>query len=261
MHPYGLIRRVVLWTRFCLRAKPVSSVHSPMIFKLMQNIKGAKASRSDFKAVEELRFTLKRDSGHISFVDHGDGKQIKTKSVCSIARKSAKSRKLCLWLAEIVKFVQPKNGIELGTSLGLSLAYQQLASPDTHFTSLEGSSEIADLARRNLDSLNLQSEVITGDFEDTLSPLLNELSSLEYAFIDGHHQQEPTLRYFEQLMGKLSPEGCIVMDDIYWSEGMQNAWKTIINDSRVSLSIDLFHMGVVFIRPGVEKQHFNLRVW
>ena len=51
----------------------------------------------------------------------------------------------------------------------------------------------------------------------------------------------------------------IVIDDIYWSEDMNEAWKEIISDDSVAFSIDLFRMGIVFFDHSVmPKQHFKL---
>jgi hypothetical protein len=40
---------------------------------------------------------------------------------------------------------------------------------------------------------------------------------------------------------------------------MKSAWKAIINHSEVTISIDLFFVGLVFFRKGIEKQHFVLK--
>jgi hypothetical protein len=40
---------------------------------------------------------------------------------------------------------------------------------------------------------------------------------------------------------------------------MEHAWKKIIDDKRVSLSVDIFEMGLVFLNKGVAKQHFIIR--
>jgi len=52
---------------------------------------------------------------------------------------------------------------------------------------------------------------------------------------------------------------CIIFDDIYWSEGMQQAWTEICARPEVTLSLDLFHMGVVFFNPGLTKEHYYIR--
>ena len=57
-------------------------------------------------------------------------------------------------------------------------------------------------------------------------------------------------------------EGTVfIFDDIHWSKEMEEAWNEIKQDSRVTISIDLFKIGIVFFRKGQVKQDFVLRFW
>jgi len=86
------------------------------------------------------------------------------------------------------------------------------------------------------------------------------LSSVDFAFIDGNHRQEPTERYFKELLAKTNNDSILVFDDIHWSREMEDAWKTIKNNAAVTCSIDLFFIGIVLFRKEFkEKQHFAIR--
>ena len=61
------------------------------------------------------------------------------------------------------------------------------------------------------------------------------------------------------LLEKIDENSIIVFDDIYWSDQMEEAWKEIVNNKRVTLSIDLFKMGIVFFHPSIVKEHYKLR--
>jgi predicted O-methyltransferase YrrM len=126
---------------------------------------------------------------------------------------------------------------------------------------VEGSKEIAKLAKQNFGALELQNiELKEGNFDNELSSVIYHLSSIDFAFIDGNHRQEPTERYFHQLLTKINNDSILVFDDIHWSLEMEAAWETIKNHSAVSCSIDLFFIGIVFFRKEFkEKQHFVIR--
>ncbi|MBD0257317.1 MAG: SAM-dependent methyltransferase, partial [Cytophagales bacterium] len=47
--------------------------------------------------------------------------------------------------------------------------------------------------------------------------------------------------------------------DIYWSAEMMSAWEEIKRHPAVTLTVDLFHVGLVFFRRKQPKQHFTLR--
>ena len=49
------------------------------------------------------------------------------------------------------------------------------------------------------------------------------------------------------------------MDDIYWSRGMQRAWKEVSSWPEVQVSIDLFHMGVLLLRKDLTKTKIKIK--
>ncbi len=98
-----------------------------------------------------------------------------------------------------------------------------------------------------------------GNFDKTLKPTLSSIDKLDWVFIDGNHQKEPTIRYFEQCLEKCTSDSVLLFDDIYWSKGMAEAWENIKQHPRVSVTLDLFQVGIVFIREGQSKQDFWIR--
>jgi hypothetical protein len=52
----------------------------------------------------------------------------------------------------------------------------------------------------------------------------------------------------------------VILDDIHWSEEMEQAWKHCKDHDLVTLSIDLFFIGILIFRKEIkEKQHFRIR--
>jgi predicted O-methyltransferase YrrM len=183
------------------------------------------------------------------------------RTISSIAKTAAKPKKFGQLLYRLVKYYQPETIIELGTSLGITTSYLSLAAPGAKLVTMEGSNAVAAVARQNFNALGLKNISVTeGNFDDTLLPALSNLSSVDLCFIDGNHRQEPTERYFRQLLPKLTNDSILVFDDIHWSHEMEQAWKTISQHEAVRCSIDLFFIGIVFFRQEFkEKQHFVIR--
>lgn len=77
-------------------------------------------------------------------------------------------------------------------------------------------------------------------------------------FFDGNHQEEATLQYFEACLKKTNEDSIFVFDDIHWSSGMTAAWNKIKAHPQVSISIDLFQLGILFFRKGQAKEDFVL---
>jgi hypothetical protein len=52
----------------------------------------------------------------------------------------------------------------------------------------------------------------------------------------------------------------LIFDDIHWSRDMERAWAAIKKDPRVLLTVDLFFIGLVFVREEFKvKQEFTIR--
>jgi len=183
-----------------------------------------------------------------------------TASVASIARAS-KPKFWATLLFKLARKVPPTSGVELGTCVGISAAYQGFAmqlNGKGKLVTLEGSPETAKIAQETLDGLGLSnSQVIVGPFHETLDETLRQSNPIDYFFNDGHHDRDAVLRYFEQAKPYLTEDAMVVFDDISWSPGMREAWETIERDERVALSVDLHDVGVVLLgkRSGDVGKH------
>ena len=168
----------------------------------------------------------------------------------------------------MIRHYQPETILELGTSLGITTSYLSLAKPDAQLITMEGAIAIAEKARQNFKTLKLLQGIpfgqnlslIEGNFDQTLSATISKLPVLDFAFIDGNHRQEPTERYFKQLLPVTHNDSILIFDDIHWSRDMEQAWETIKQNASVRCTIDLFFIGIVLFRQEFkEKQHFKIR--
>lgn len=239
-------------------------VHSPFVYNFIEKILTDKKEYTCYSTIEAQRKILLQDETVIEVEDFGAGSTvIKTNKrvVKKIAASSLKSKKFAQLLYRIVQYYQPKTIVELGTSLGITSSYLAAGSTITKLFTFEGSANIAAKATQiftNLEYTNLT--LVEGDFAKTLPPLLSSLQEIDLAFIDGNHKKEPTLNYFHQLLQHSTNSTILIFDDIHWSAEMEAAWEQIKKHSKVTLTIDLFFIGLVFINTDFkEKQHFKIR--
>jgi predicted O-methyltransferase YrrM len=239
-------------------------VHSPFVFDFIIHVLNDQRHFYAYDQVEALRQKLLQDKTELTIEDFGAGSTVdktKKRTVASIAKHAAKPTKYAQLLFRIVQYYQPATVLELGTSLGISTAYMGMANPQAKLVTGEGSTAIAAQARQNFRQLGVQQvQVVEGNFDNTLPQLLQQLSAIDLAFIDGNHRLGPTLRYFEQLLPLTNEHSIVIFDDIHWSEGMEQAWQQVKEHPAVTLSIDLFFIGLVFFRRDFKvKQHFTVR--
>ena len=239
-------------------------MHSPFVFDFITKVLNDKTVYTEYEKVEALRDRLLNDNTILEVEDFGAGSAIDKKnkrSISSIVKNAAKPKKFGQLLFRMVKHYQPATILELGTSLGITTSYLSLAKPEARLITIEGAKEIAEVAKRNFRNLEIRNiEITEGNFDNTLSSVVRGLSTVDFAFIDGNHRKEPTLRYFQQLLAKANNDSILVFDDIHWSSEMGAAWDTIKNNATVTCSIDLFFIGIIFFRKEFkEKQHFVIR--
>ena len=118
--------------------------------------------------------------------------------------------------------------------------------------------QIAEIAKEGFGKLGISNiNLIKGNFDDLLPGILFDLGKVDFAFIDGNHRKDPTLLYFYSLLNKINKTSILVFDDIHWSAEMEEAWELIKTHPSVTLTIDLFFIGIVFFRNEFKtKQHF-----
>ena len=240
----------------------VHHLHSPFAYDLVKNIVNDKQRYPDYMKINTLRKQLHKDHSEIMVTDFGAGiggkeDALNLKSVTSLYKNNSIRSKYGELLYRLIKHFQPENILELGTSLGISTAHMSVATPDASIITLEGSNEIAEKAAENFTKLglnNIRQEI--GNFDYVLDAIIDNMPKIDFAFIDGNHRKEPTIRYFESCLRKSHNDTVIIFDDIHWSEEMNEAWKFIQNHQSVTLTLDLFQFGIVFFRKELSKQDF-----
>lgn len=182
-------------------------------------------------------------------------------TVGAICRSASKPPEWCLLLLRMVRELRPQTCLELGSCVGLSAAYQAaglvLCGNTGRLVTLEGATPLAAVARETIEELGLaeRAEVRLGRFQDTLDDALRDLETVDLAFIDGHHDEDATVAYFNEIAPYMARDGVVIFDDINWSPGMRRAWHTIVTDSRTGESVDMGGVGLALMDddpPGLQ---------
>jgi predicted O-methyltransferase YrrM len=234
-------------------------IHSPFIYELLTEIIEEEKLFYSYEEISLLREELVNNDNIIFVNDFGTGKS-KNHKISDIAKKSSIQTKHGELIFRLVNHFQPKTIVELGTSLGISTLY--LAKPNSQATvyTIEGCPEKANLARKNFKNLKVSNiELITGRFEDVVPSLISRLNLIDFAYIDGNHKKIPTITYFDLLVKKVDNDSVVIIHDIYYSKEMYEAWQIIIKHPKVTATIDIFYMGIIFFRHEMQQQNFIIR--
>lgn len=246
-----------------LKSTNEHGVHSPFVFELLTNVVYNTSDYYVYRKIEALREELLLSNQLIQTEDLGAGSQFQKnnfKKIKDIAKNAAKSEKYAQLLFRLVNHFQPSCVLELGTSLGISTAYLASANSKIKIISIEGCPETAKVASQNFKKLELENiEQVVGNFNNVLSAIVSKQDKIDFVLFDGNHRKKATLDYFHTCLEKMNENSVFVFDDINWSDEMREAWKEIKDHRQVTVTIDLFFLGIVFFRKEQVKQHFMIK--
>ncbi len=244
-------------------AKSRHGTHSPFVYRLADEVIYDFSIKSDYFIIEQQRKKLFNDDSTITVTDLGAGSHLNKntiKKVSQIAKNALKSPRLAQLIYRLANDTNAKSVIELGTCLGITSAYLAKANPNAQMITIEGCPETAAVAKKNFQDLDLNAiELHVGNFDLILPDIIAKQPTLDFVYVDGNHRKEATLNYFKWCLPKVTEGSLLIFDDIYWSDGMKEAWQEIKNHPDVTVTIDLFWIGLVYFKKGQAKEHFKLK--
>lgn len=261
-------------------------IHSPYLFELVRFILRDRNSYYCFADIERRRELLLACVDEIEVLDYGsqgspEGKTVRRR-VCDIARTHLESPRVAQTLFRLANWMstraqRPLAILELGTSFGITTAYLAASGSRNRVVTMEGSHEVLKIAQGVWRALKMENiEWREGPIDNTLATgdsLLNNYAHagetasspslperLDIAYIDANHTCDATMRYAQRLMPLLVEKGVLIIDDIHYSEPMERAWNELKNDPRVTTSMDLYHVGMLFVDPHYLKRHYTIKL-
>ncbi len=259
----GFAGLVFSYIKHFVKANSKYGIHSPFVYRLVTDCIFKKISSAEFEFIENHRKRLRADKSKIPVNEFGaknNGIAGKKDTISRIARNSLKSSKQAKLLYKVADYFECNNILELGTSFGITTSYLCKARPDALVNSIEGNSKVAGMANNIFESLELKNiRLHIGDIDNLLIPVLENIDAPDLIFLDANHTKNATIKYFNILIDYIDDNSLLIIDDIYWSNGMEKAWNEICDHHKVSVTVDLFYMGLVFFKKGLSKENFIIR--
>lgn len=214
-----------------------------------------------FPNIENVRYQFAQSNNSIEVVDLGSGSNVANsnkRKISDIATKGISKRKFSELYERLIRHFDYKTVIELGTSLGVNTLYLSKSHNSRVFT-FEGDPSLAAIALAVFEgNEKTNTELIEGNIDETLPLFLEKNKKVDFALIDANHTYKATSNYFNLLLDHISDHTCLVFDDIHMNGEMEKAWNEIKSHYQVTVTIDLFQVGLVFFNPEIRKQDFIL---
>lgn len=255
--------RLKSYWNYLRNKRSIQYIHSPFLFELMKFVfdDSFKYRLAEFDQIEMVRKGNLANTTVIEFDDLGAGgdvQRIKNLTVSSLAGRSVKQGKYARFLYRLGYHQKSQTVVELGTSLGITTAYFSLI-PDVVVHTVEGDARIQAVAAKNWDTLGFRNiHSYLGDLNESSDIIYQGVGKIDFLFIDANHRLEAMIRYYLQALPFLHDRSVVVFDDIHWNPETLKAWNVIKSRSEITLSFDIFQMGVAFFNPDLSKEDFTL---
>lgn len=251
------------YLKFLWNSKNEHGVHSPFVFSLLTKCFYDKKSKPEYSTLNNYRKSFLENKNFINVTDFGAGSKVfksNKRQISKIAKTAGISKKRAELLFRVTNYFEPKNILEIGTSLGLATSALALGNPKAKVITLEGCPQTTNQCQLQLQKFNFNNvENVISEFELYLNNLKLETLNFELIYFDGNHSKKTTLAYFDLLLPTIDNDSVWIFDDIHWSSEMEEAWGIIKKNPKVTVTIDTFQWGFVFFRREQEKEHFIIR--
>ncbi|MCU0320280.1 MAG: class I SAM-dependent methyltransferase [Flavobacteriales bacterium] len=237
------LRQLSSYLGHLVKARNRHGVHSPFVYDLIAQVLRPSDVLPAYAEIEQARADLLDSDQTIRVNDLGAGSRVHDQAlrrVADMARTALKPPKQAQLLYRLARYLDARQVLELGTSFGITTLYLASGAEEGDVHTIEGCPHL-------------------GSFRSALPDVLRRMDTVDLVFIDGHHAEGPTREYFELCLQHAHNDTVLVLDDIHWSRGMEAAWSAIKAHPRVTVTIDLYSLGLVFLRSEQAKEHFRLR--
>lgn len=257
------MEQLLAYICFWLRSTNQHGVHSPFVYDLVTRCFYDKSQHPAYATLKDHRDFFLKDASSIEVTDFGAGSRVfnsNSRKVAKIAKTAGITKKRQRLLFRLMQYLNIKNSLELGTSLGLATAAMSLGQPGASIHTVEGCPQTAQKAHAGFDAFHLDKIALhIGAFDDFLDQLTAD-TTFDLIYLDGNHDEQHTIDYFNKLIHHKNLSSVMVLDDINWSKGMQRAWQYVKGHPEVTVTIDTFFWGLVFFRKEQAPQHFTIRL-
>ncbi len=239
-----MIYQIRHYLKFLLKSTNQHGVHSPFVYQLVTKCFYDQSNFQEYTKIEDYRKALLKN---------------KTQLISHIAKPERISKFQTKLLFRLVKYLDCNSILEIGASLGLSAQAMSLGNPKGQITIIGNCPDISQFSKDNFKQQKLNNiQVGSGDF----TKMIQDQKSNTYDLVLFNHQhlKEATLQSFESLLPTIHNDTVFIFNNIYRSKSITESWINISQHPKVTVSIDCYHLGMIFFRSEQQKERFTIRL-
>lgn len=217
------------YLKYLLQRKTEFSIHSPFVYEFMKKVLYDRGTNRDYDLMLRISRLL-------------DGKNFSTRS----------RRKQARLLYRLVRYMEPETVLTFGRLSALNTSALALGNLQTKVYLEQSPDFLESLNSMGVVNVNLIRH--DGDEEEQFERL-----NTGFVFFGLDDFGDDTWNNLEEGFGEVDEDTMLVFEGIHHSRHTEAAWEAIKASEDVTLTMDLYCIGVVFFREGIEKQDFVLK--
>ncbi len=217
------------YLKYLMQRKSKYSIHSPFVYDFMVKVLYDKGSNRDYDLMLRVSHLV-------------DGKRFATRS----------RRKQARFLYRLVGYLEPETVLSFGKVSALNTSALALGNLQTKVYLEQTTEFLETLSSMGVVNVNL------------IHPDADEEEQLEryntgFVLYGLEDFGEDNWNNLEDGMAQVDDDTVLVFEGIHHSRRTEAAWEAIKEGEGVTLTMDLYTMGLVFFREDIEKQDFVLK--
>ena len=217
------------YLKYLVQRKSKYSIHSPFVYEFMTKVANDSGSNRDYDTLLRISRLL-------------DGKKYPNR----------RRRKQARLLYRLVRFLEPETVLTFGKISALNTSALALGDLQTKVYLEQSLDFLETLNSMGVVNVNLIRR--DGDEEEQFE---QQNTGCVYYSLDDFG--DDSWNNLEDGFGEVDEDTVLVFEGIHHSRHTEAAWEAVKASEDVSISMDLYCIGIIFFREGIEKQDFVLK--
>ena len=217
------------YLKYLLQRKSEYGIHSPFVYDFMCKVRTDSGSNRDYDTIYRVaRLLDKRKYIHYHL------------------------RKQSRLLYRMVRYFEPDSVVSFGRLTALNTTALALGHLQTKIYLEQSDDFLETLNSMGIVNVNL---IQPAEFDSEHFRRLNT----GFVFFSRASFEDDTWDYLVDCLNYKTADSVFVFEGIHYNKAMEDAWEEIKGNEDVSVTLDLYCIGMVFFREGIEKQDFVLK--
>ncbi|MDR1879743.1 MAG: class I SAM-dependent methyltransferase [Tannerellaceae bacterium] len=181
------------------------------------------------------------------------------KAVGRLVRREAVDPKRGALLFRIAHYFKVRNIVQIGSCMGLSTLYLTSYNGGLRCVVLERVPAYASVSRQVYDeAARTPVDLRVGDCKALLPEALIELERVDLVYVHTLFEENDMEWLFNACLKYVHTRTICIFDGIKATAGMRKFWKTVCAHPDVTVTVDLYSMGVVFFDRKWHKRNYTV---